>query len=272
MQAVYQPTDLAALTADLASAFRSAIERAGMTLVVDCPPLDEPAYVDRDMWEKIVLNLVSNAFKYTLDRRSRASRCGGDGSSIVLTVADTGVGIPESELPHVFERFHRVEGIQGRTHEGTGIGLALVQELAKLHGGSVSVASQPGAGSTFTVTIPAGVAHLPADRISSRSALHRDDARRDALRRRGAAMAAGGRAGMAPYGATSSTRPTSGAAERSRRKARVAPVCSSPTTTPTCVTTSSRCWARSTTSKRCRWIWRRSPPRGAAVPISFSPT
>ena len=67
VQAVYEPTDLASLTTDLASVFRSAVERAGMRLVVDCPPSPEPVYVDRDMWEKIVLNLLSNAFKYTLE-------------------------------------------------------------------------------------------------------------------------------------------------------------------------------------------------------------
>jgi signal transduction histidine kinase len=166
VQAVFEPTDLSTLTADLASAFRSAVERAGMELVVDCPPLREPVYVDRDMWEKIVLNLVSNAFKYTLSGRITVS-LQPMSNSIVLAVTDTGVGIPEKEQAHVFERFHRVEGIQGRTHEGTGIGLALVHELAKLHGGSVSVVSQPGAGSTFTVTISKGTAHLPGDRISA---------------------------------------------------------------------------------------------------------
>jgi signal transduction histidine kinase len=168
-QAVYRPTDLATLTADLASAFRSAIERAGMALIVDCPPLSEPAYVDRDMWEKIVLNLVSNAFKYTPEGEIRVS-LRRVGSSIALTVADTGVGIPKHELPHLFERFHRVEGIKGRTHEGTGIGLALVQELARLHGGTSGVESLPGAGSTFTVTIPSGSAHLPADRVDASGA------------------------------------------------------------------------------------------------------
>ncbi len=169
VQAVFQPTDLSSLTCDLASAFRSAIERADMKLIVDCPPLAENAYVDRDMWEKIVLNLVSNAFKYTLAGEIRVSLRNQD-ASIVLSVADTGVGIPEQELPHVFERFHRVEGITGRTHEGTGIGLALVQELARLHGGGVGVTSRPGAGSTFTVTIPAGSAHLPADRLNASGA------------------------------------------------------------------------------------------------------
>jgi signal transduction histidine kinase/DNA-binding response OmpR family regulator len=165
VQASFEPTDLAGLTTDLASAFRSAIERAGMELVVDCPPLGEPAYVDRDMWEEIVLNLLSNAFKYTLRGQIRVA-LGQNGGAVTLAVVDTGVGIPESELPRVFERFRRIEGVQGRTHEGTGIGLALVKELVKLHGGSVAVESVYGSGSTFVVTIPLGKAHLPAERIA----------------------------------------------------------------------------------------------------------
>jgi len=164
VQAVYEPLDLAACTAELASVFRSAVEKAGMRLVIDCPPLSEPVFIDRDMWEKIVLNLVSNAFKYTLEGEIRvALRTAED--SAVLTVEDTGTGVPEDELPRLFNRFHRVEGARGRTQEGTGIGLALVQELVKLHGGTVGVASVFGQGSTFTVTIPLGDGHLPADRI-----------------------------------------------------------------------------------------------------------
>ena len=170
VEAVFRPTDLAALTGDLASAFRSAIERAGMELVVDCQPLREPAYIDRDMWEKIVLNLMSNAFRYTLEGRVVVT-LRQDGPSIVLDVTDTGVGIPEHELTHVFDRFHRVEGSEGRTHEGTGIGLSFVQELVRLHSGSVSVVSEPGTGSTFTVVIPAGNAHLPAHRIDAARSL-----------------------------------------------------------------------------------------------------
>jgi signal transduction histidine kinase/DNA-binding response OmpR family regulator len=164
IQAVYQPTDLAALTTDLASVFRSAIERAGMQLVVDCPRLTEPAFVDRDMWEKIVLNLLSNAFKYTLEGTITVALHDEEGT-IKLRMQDTGTGIPESELAHLFERFHRVEGAHGRTQEGTGIGLALVQELTRLHGGRVDVASRLGSGTTFTVTIPMGSHHLPPDRI-----------------------------------------------------------------------------------------------------------
>ena len=169
-QAVYEPVDLADYTADLASVFRTAIEKAGMRLIINCERLPEPAYIDRDMWEKIVLNLVSNAFKYTLEGEISISLRAEDASAI-LSVRDTGTGIPESELPNIFNRFHRVEGANGRTQEGTGIGLALVQELAKLHGGTVGVESVHGEGSTFVVTIPLGQGHLPPDRIGARRTL-----------------------------------------------------------------------------------------------------
>jgi signal transduction histidine kinase/two-component SAPR family response regulator len=160
-QAVYEPVDLAALTTDLASTFRSAIERGGLEFTVACPPLPEPVFVDRQMWEKIVLNLLSNAFKFTLDGSIRIALAAAEGAA-VLTVQDTGVGISEAELPRVFERFHRIEGSRARTHEGTGIGLALVHDLVRLHGGHIAVSSQPDRGTTFTVTVPLGRAHLPA--------------------------------------------------------------------------------------------------------------
>ncbi len=165
MQAIYLPTDLATFTIDLASVFRSATERAGLELEIDCPRLAEPVFVDRGMWEKIVLNLVSNAFKFTFDGKISISlkRVGGD---VELRVRDTGVGIPEHELPRLFDRFHRIENAKSRTHEGSGIGLALVLELVKLHGGKVRVESVYGQGSTFIVSVPLGTAHLPSDRIN----------------------------------------------------------------------------------------------------------
>jgi PAS domain S-box-containing protein len=166
IQANYEPLDLVVLTADIASNFRSACERAGLMLDVDCPPLGEPVYVDREMWEKIVLNLLSNAFKFTLQGRIGVT-IRADGTKVRLAVSDTGVGIPEAELPRVFERFHRIEGQRARTHEGTGIGLALVQELVRLHGGDIEVESAVGRGTIFTVTVPFGQAHLPADHISA---------------------------------------------------------------------------------------------------------
>jgi signal transduction histidine kinase/DNA-binding response OmpR family regulator len=148
-----EPTDLAAFTADLASMFRSATERAGLRLVVERPEEPLTAEVDREMWERIVLNLISNAFKFTFDGEIVVSiaRAGGEAR---LSVRDTGTGIPDAELSRLFERFRRVRGARSRTHEGSGIGLALVQELARLHGGSVTATSQLGVGSTFTVGIP----------------------------------------------------------------------------------------------------------------------
>ncbi len=166
MSALYQPVDLAALTRDLASSFRSAIERAGLAFMVECPELSEPAYIDRDMWEKIVLNLLSNAYKFTFNG-SISVRLGETPSAFELSVADSGTGIPPAELPRIFERFHRVEGARGRTHEGTGIGLALVHDLVKLHGGAVRAESEPGCGSTFHVSIPKGQAHVQMPMIES---------------------------------------------------------------------------------------------------------
>jgi signal transduction histidine kinase len=166
VQASYEPTDLAAHTAELASAFRSAVEKAGLILTVDCPPLPESVYVDREMWEKIVLNLLSNAFKHTFEGGITVSLRWCDNHA-ELTVSDTGVGIAPAELPLLFDRFHRVKGAKSRTHEGTGIGLALVQELVSLHGGVVSIESTEGLGSTFTVTVKAGTAHLPVDRVGT---------------------------------------------------------------------------------------------------------
>ncbi|MEU7619319.1 SpoIIE family protein phosphatase [Micromonospora rifamycinica] len=170
LAAHYQPTDLAAYTARLASTFRSATERAGLRLVVDCPPLPAPVFLDRDMWEKIVLNLLSNALKFTFEGEIRIRVVAADDAAR-LEVSDTGVGIVAEELPHVFERFHRVPGVRSRSHEGTGIGLALVRELVEMHGGTVVAASRVDQGTTFTVTVPFGSAHLPADRVAEATPL-----------------------------------------------------------------------------------------------------
>ena len=170
IDAVYESTDLCRFTQEVSSVFRSAMEKAGLDFSVECEPISEPAYVDRDMWEKMVLNLLSNAFKFTLEG-SVVVRLRVVGNDVQLSVTDTGTGIPEEELPRVFERFHRVESSRGRTFEGTGIGLALVRELARLHGGTVGVTSSLGRGSTFTVTIPLGKVHLLADRIQEQPTL-----------------------------------------------------------------------------------------------------
>ncbi|MFY2558308.1 ATP-binding protein [Corallococcus terminator] len=170
-RAAFAPTDLGALTSDLASAFRSMVERSGMKLVVSCQPMSEPIWVDRELWEKVILNLLSNAFKFTFAGEIRVA-CAAHDDGVEVSVTDTGTGIPEAELPRVFERFHRVQGARGRSYEGSGIGLALVQELVKLHGGSLTVRSTEGEGSTFTVRLPRGNAHLPADHLTTEGPPH----------------------------------------------------------------------------------------------------
>jgi len=164
MRARFEPVELSSLTADLASIFRSAIEGAGLTFTVDCPPLDEPVYLDREMWEKVVLNLLSNALKFTFDG-SIGVRVTRDDTAAVITVSDTGIGVPADEIPRLFERFHRVETSRARSTEGSGIGLALVKELVGLHGGTISADSAEGAGSRFTIRLPFGAAHLAAEQL-----------------------------------------------------------------------------------------------------------
>jgi signal transduction histidine kinase/DNA-binding response OmpR family regulator len=164
LQPARAAVDLSGLTIDCASMFRSAAEQAGLTLSVDAPPSGQRVLVDPGMWATIVFNLVSNAVKYT--RKGSISvlleRTDGDAR---LTVADTGVGIARSELSTVFNRFHRTGSADEDRIEGTGIGLSLVRDLARTHGGDVAADSRLGAGTTMTVTIPVTVAapDVPTD-------------------------------------------------------------------------------------------------------------
>jgi PAS domain S-box-containing protein len=166
VQPQFEPIDLVDLTTELASVFRSAIDRAGLELIVDCRSVHEPVYLDRDMWEKVILNLLSNALKYTFDGTITV-RVAREGDEAVVTVADTGIGVPAAEMPRLFERFHRIESARARSTEGSGIGLALVKELVGLHGGTITADSVEGAGTTFSIRLPMGASHLPADALTA---------------------------------------------------------------------------------------------------------
>ncbi|WP_328314951.1 SpoIIE family protein phosphatase [Streptomyces sp. NBC_00442] len=164
MQASYEPVDLAAVTSELASVFRSAVDRAGLDFLVDCPALPEPVFIDRGMWEKVILNLLSNALKFTFEGSIKVAVGVEDGVATV-TVADSGIGVAAQEMPRLFERFHRIENARSRSNEGSGIGLALVKELVALHGGEITATSVEGRGTEFTIRLPFGSAHLPADAV-----------------------------------------------------------------------------------------------------------
>ncbi|WP_196807478.1 SpoIIE family protein phosphatase [Candidatus Solirubrobacter pratensis] len=144
-----EPVDLGGLATDAADAFRSLVEGAGLSLAVELPP--EPVIVEADpeLLGNVLLNLLSNAFRFTFEGGIRIA-VWPDGS---CEIADSGVGVAEEDAAHLFERFHRVRGARARSHEGTGIGLALVRELVQAQGGRVDVQSRLGEGSAFTVTL-----------------------------------------------------------------------------------------------------------------------
>ena len=165
VQARYEPVDLAAFTADLASVFRSAMEQAGLSYQVDCATLPEPVYIDREMWEKVVLNLLSNALKFTFDGTVGVTLW-PEGGQAALRITDTGIGVAADEMARLFERFHRIPNARSRSNEGSGIGLALVRELVGLHGGTITADSIEDAGTTFTIRLPFGHDHLPAANVA----------------------------------------------------------------------------------------------------------
>eukprot|EP00029_Vermamoeba_vermiformis_P005063 TRINITY_DN1655_c0_g1_i1.p1 TRINITY_DN1655_c0_g1~~TRINITY_DN1655_c0_g1_i1.p1 ORF type:complete len:1432 (-),score=273.55 TRINITY_DN1655_c0_g1_i1:11-4306(-) len=170
-QMTFVPTDLGKITQELCQLFSSLMHQSALEYIVEVQPVEQPVYVDIDMWEKIVMNLISNAYKFTL-KGSIKITFKQEKSDVYLTVADTGVGIPENEASNLFKRFYRIENTQGRSFEGSGIGLAMIQELAKLHGGEITAQSKLGEGTTFTVRIPLGNAHLPKDKIDESNERH----------------------------------------------------------------------------------------------------
>lgn len=165
-QVTFQATDIAKLTRELASSFDSAISKSGLQFIIDCEPLPEAIYVDQSAWEKIVLNLLSNAFKHTFNGKIEI-QLRWLGSSIALIIKDTGIGIPQDQHSKIFDRFHRVANVKSRSHEGSGIGLSLVKELVNLHQGTIQVASKLEQGTTFTIILPAGKDHLPYEFINT---------------------------------------------------------------------------------------------------------
>lgn len=272
-----EPVDLAGATAELAGVFRSAFEAAGLTLDVDCPPLPKPVPLDREMWEKIILNLLSNALKFTFTGGAQV-QVAAAGDRARLTVTDTGTGIPADELPRLFERFHRVRGARSRSHEGSGLGLVLVKDLVEAHGGTIGVDSRLGQGTTLTVDLPFATAQRPRPAPPEagagspgeipgeggggrpgRTAAYVDEAlgwlAADPV------PAAATSAARTPHAPATHDAPTAPA--RTNPTAPTGPACWSSTTTPTCAPTSPSSCSPTTTycspptaGPPWRWPWR----------------
>ncbi|MBD2019571.1 response regulator [Leptolyngbya sp. FACHB-36] len=165
MQPSFCPCDLVEIVSQTAESFRPYCEKKGIVLTTQLEPC--PAtYLDLERFDKVLYNLLSNAMKFTPEEGSITVTLQPTDHYCLLSVIDTGIGIRSDQIPHLFERFRQAEGSANRSYEGTGLGLALVKELVGLHGGQVSVASTYGAGSTFTVQLPVGMAHLPPQQVS----------------------------------------------------------------------------------------------------------
>ncbi|MGV3538582.1 MAG: ATP-binding protein [Rufibacter sp.] len=166
LRAEFRPVNITALTKELSACFQSAIERAGLAFEVSCSDITEPVYVDSYLYESILFNLLSNALKFTFTGKISVVLQRQE-KNVLLQVQDTGTGIAEEALPRLFSRFHRIQGAESRTHEGAGIGLALVQELVQLHAGSITVDTKYGQGTTFSILLPLGKAHLPQTHVTT---------------------------------------------------------------------------------------------------------
>jgi adenylate cyclase len=164
MKPTFRPCDLAAFTVEVVEAFQSYCERKQIKLsteIVSCSTV----YLDIEKFDKVLYNLLSNAMKFTPAGKSITVRLKEASGKAYLQVRDQGIGIREDQIPYLFERFRQADGSANRHYEGTGLGLSLVQELSQMHGGNVSVQSVYGEGTTFTIELPLGFAHLPADQV-----------------------------------------------------------------------------------------------------------
>jgi signal transduction histidine kinase/response regulator RpfG family c-di-GMP phosphodiesterase len=164
MQPSFRPCNLTDFITQVVDTFQPYCDRKQITLsthLSECPPI----YLDLEKFDKVLYNLLSNAMKFTAAGGSIDVVLQSAGSHCLLKVKDTGIGIRADQIPHLFERFHQADGSTNRSHEGSGLGLALVKELVELHGGKVWVESDYGKGTTFTVWLQTGTAHLPLNQV-----------------------------------------------------------------------------------------------------------
>jgi signal transduction histidine kinase len=146
-----QEIDLSVLLRDMADLFQPVAEDRHMGLIVENPG-SLVVFADRSRLQRIFANLLDNSLKYTADGGRIRVFARSDDDTVGVSIEDNGAGIPEDELPHIFDRFFR--GERSRSAPGTGLGLSLAQALVHLHGGTITAESRPGFGSCFTVTLP----------------------------------------------------------------------------------------------------------------------
>ncbi len=164
MQPNFRPCNLVDFVGQTVDAFRAYCERKQITLTTQLAPCSM-VYLDLEKFDKVLYNLLSNAMKFTPEGGRIEVTLQPAGEHCLLKVSDTGIGIRPDQIPSLFERFRQAEGSASRSYEGSGLGLALVKKLVELHGGQISVESNYGQGTTFTVWIQVGSGHLPAHQV-----------------------------------------------------------------------------------------------------------
>ncbi|MBT8469578.1 MAG: response regulator, partial [Deltaproteobacteria bacterium] len=168
-QAEYSKEDIVEVVRELAAEVDDATRAKGLRLDVIVPSEPVWLYIDREKLEQVLLNLLSNAFKFTDQGGQIEVSVMRGRDSVQIAVRDTGIGIPESKLHTIFDRFTQADSSETRQYPGTGIGLALVQSYVELHRGTIRVESEPGVGTTFTLSLRRGKAHLASDQIRQTS-------------------------------------------------------------------------------------------------------
>ncbi|HEY9699593.1 MAG TPA: response regulator [Trichocoleus sp.] len=164
MQPSFRPCDIQEFVGQIVDSFRPYCLKKQIRLetrLTDCPLI----YLDLEKFDKVLYNLLSNAIKFTAAGGAIEVNLKTAGDHSLIQVKDTGLGIRPDQIPHLFERFRQADGSASRSHEGSGLGLALVKELVELHGGKVTVESVYGEGTTFTIWLKTGAAHLPTQQV-----------------------------------------------------------------------------------------------------------
>jgi GAF domain-containing protein/class 3 adenylate cyclase len=164
MQPSFRPCNLVEFVNQIVESFRPYCEKKGLQLLTqmsECPQV----YLDMEKFDKVVYNLLSNAMKFTPENGKISVILQSDEKYCKLQVQDTGIGIFPAQIPQLFQRFRQAEGSENRSHEGSGLGLALVKELVEMHGGKVTVDSTYGEGTTFTIWLLTGNSHLPKQQV-----------------------------------------------------------------------------------------------------------
>lgn len=151
------PCDVQSLVGQIVETMSISAQKSKLTLTYVKGTEAENIMVDRDKINQVVVNIISNAIKYTPEGGTISVLCGSRENSLYISVSDTGMGIPEKDLPMIFDRFYRVDKARSRKQGGTGLGLAIAKEIVEAHKGSISIDSEYGKGTTVTVNLPTNI-------------------------------------------------------------------------------------------------------------------